>query len=780
MITIAIGAAGSFTRIRESLFPVNKSIDCDISLLISLVYDSNSFFSSQNQERLEISCVDNDVDCLDDTEIERERIREYLYCCCQDLGIKYPEGLFNLRGSIFWPKIQDHLFKSIEEFLVFGTYAKQPLISTARTGNYRFYELFNYLPSDKKSKLEETDRYIHHRYISMMQDFVKRLYYTTKTFKGIKYIELPNKYKGLDSSKNKLDEQDFWEMGYRLVKNPIGYRGSCGSGLLGEDKDFIEASFENILNSEDKELYSVRSQSPFIGCPYQSVGVSEFVFLADLIGAYIFSKISDNSNTEILELLKNISLHKSLYYALDVPEKLAKNTSLINWHQGGFEILQTSISEFYNSDYFNCYYRLIKDNRSIYWYQRESFESWTAALTQFFISHCTPQGLILSLTNTIIKIKEQGFKYHFVYIIDFLDQCIFELMKRDYFLRSHFDIKILNRLLNSIVDFYGYVRDALLESSYYTNETIYDLLDSHFQFFEFINRNNICDFNDMIRCQDFLLNREINSLKALAKECKDSQLKAIKYSKFENEEDMARELQGFFSFMLTIGKAFDGEKNLNSDFNRLMKTHIPKEEIYFYWLMYCIDKNDHNTFAKYIGVYLGESKKNLLKPYFIFDLIEKINKKKISNRINHKQLLVIVKGLYLLYSEYLTLENWYVLKTFVNNIPLDVAINYDVLRLVYKYMSFIALKFNDKKSVALYKKLILESERETIEYKKTKQYSYNCLYQYLQILDAIGKTARIDDLYKRLCEQLIEENKSLMMKGSSKLFLSSIYRYIDN
>lgn len=44
----------------------------------------------------------------------------------------------------------------------------------------------------------------------MMQDFVKRLYSTTKNFKGIKYIELPNKYKGIDSSRKKLDEQDFW------------------------------------------------------------------------------------------------------------------------------------------------------------------------------------------------------------------------------------------------------------------------------------------------------------------------------------------------------------------------------------------------------------------------------------------------------------------------------------------------------------------------------------------------------------------------------------------
>ena len=81
--------------------------------------------------------------------------------------------------------------------------------------------------------------------------------------------------------------------------------------------------------------------------------------------------------------------------------------------------------------------------------------------------------------------------------------------------------------------------------------------------------------------------------------------------------------------------------------------------------MYCIDQNDHNTFAKYIGAYLGESDIVSLKPYFIFDLIDKINRKKISNRINHKQLLVIVKGVYLLYYEYLTIDNWYVLRTFI-------------------------------------------------------------------------------------------------------------------
>ena len=776
MITIAIGSAGRFASVRESMVPIDELIDSDISILISLVYDSNSFSRFNNHDSLD----SGDSDWLDDTDIERERIREYLYYCCQDLGIKYPEGLFNLRGSIFWPKIQDHLFKSIEEFLVFGTYARRPLLSTARTGNYRFYELLNYSFSDKKSKLEETGRYIHHRYISMIQDFVKRLYSTTKNFKGIKYIELPNKYMGIDSSRKKLDEQDFWEMGYRLNKNPIGYRGSCSSGFLGEDKNFIEASLENILDSEDKGVYSVRSQSPFIGCPYQSVGVSEFVFLADLIGAYILSKIFNNSDIEILEVLKNISLYKSLYYALDVPEYLAKNTSLINWYQGGFEILQTSISEFYNRDYFNCFSSLMGDNRAIYWYQRESFEIWITILTQFFVSHCTPQGLILSLTNTIIKIKEQGFKYQFVDMVDFLDKCIFELMKRDYFLRSHFDIKILNQLLDSIVDFYGHIKDALSEPSGYSNETIYDIVESHFQFFQFIKKNGLCDFNDINRCKDFLLNRDINNLIVLAAECKHSHLKAIKYSKFGNEEDIAKELQGFFSFILTIGKAFEGEKNLNTDFNRLMKTQIPKEEIYFYWLMYCIDQNDHNTFAKYIGIYLGESNKNLLKPYFIFDLIDKINKKKISNRINYKQLLVIVKGVYLLYYEYLTVDNWYVLKTFIKNIPLNADKNNDILRLVYKYMSFIALKFHDKKSVTLYKKLILENERDTIEYKKTKKYSYNCLYQYLQILEAIGKTDNINDLYKRLCKQLLEENKSLIIKRSSKLFLSSIYRYIDN
>ncbi|KXB83799.1 hypothetical protein [Veillonella sp.] len=776
MITIAIGSAGRFASVRESMVPIDELIDSDISILISLVYDSNSFSRFNNHDSLD----SGDSDWLDDTDIERERIREYLYYCCQDLGIKYPEGLFNLRGSIFWPKIQDHLFKSIEEFLVFGTYARRPLLSTARTGNYRFYELLNYSFSDKKSKLEETGRYIHHRYISMIQDFVKRLYSTTKNFKGIKYIELPNKYMGIDSSRKKLDEQDFWEMGYRLIKNPIGYRGSCSSGFLGEDKNFIEASLENILDSEDKGVYSVRSQSPFIGCPYQSVGVSEFVFLADLIGAYILSKIFNNSDIEILEVLKNISLYKSLHYALDVPEYLAKNTSLINWYQGGFEILQTSISEFYNRDYFNCFSSLMGDNRAIYWYQRESFEIWITILTQFFVSHCTPQGLILSLTNTIIKIKEQGFKYQFVDMVDFLDKCIFELMKRDYFLRSHFDIKILNQLLDSIVDFYGHIKDALSEPSGYSNETIYDIVESHFQFFQFIKKNGLCDFNDINRCKDFLLNRDINNLIVLAAECKHSHLKAIKYSKFGNEEDIAKELQGFFSFILTIGKAFEGEKNLNTDFNRLMKTQIPKEEIYFYWLMYCIDQNDHNTFAKYIGIYLGESNKNLLKPYFIFDLIDKINKKKISNRINYKQLLVIVKGVYLLYYEYLTVDNWYVLKTFIKNIPLNADKNNDILRLVYKYMSFIALKFHDKKSVTLYKKLILENERDTIEYKKTKKYSYNCLYQYLQILEAIGKTDNINDLYKRLCKQLLEENKSLIIKRSSKLFLSSIYRYIDN
>ena len=136
MLTIAFGATGMFNKIKSSFVPIDKSISQDTTFLLGLEYNCGK--TGEN----DIGSHDCSDDYLDDTDIERERIREYLYCCCQDIGVKYPEGLYNLKETIYWKKIQKRLFDTIEEFLMNGTYDGKPLVDIERAGSYRILELY--------------------------------------------------------------------------------------------------------------------------------------------------------------------------------------------------------------------------------------------------------------------------------------------------------------------------------------------------------------------------------------------------------------------------------------------------------------------------------------------------------------------------------------------------------------------------------------------------------------------------------------------------------------
>ena len=104
MLTIAFGATGIFNKIKSSFVPIDRSVSQDSTFLLGLEYNCEETWKNNINEDKNIDLHNYSNDYLDDTDIERELIREYLYCCCQDIGVKYPEGLYNLKDTIHWKK----------------------------------------------------------------------------------------------------------------------------------------------------------------------------------------------------------------------------------------------------------------------------------------------------------------------------------------------------------------------------------------------------------------------------------------------------------------------------------------------------------------------------------------------------------------------------------------------------------------------------------------------------------------------------------------------------
>lgn len=253
------------------------------------------------------------------------------------------------------------------------------------------------------------------------------------------------------------------------------------------------------------------------------------------------------------------------------------------------------------------------------------------------------------------------------------------------------------------------------------------------------------------------------------------------YVECEDEDCILRPIEGYFEFMSIVAKALEGNNNLNEKFEELLTTCIPEKYILYYWLMYCIEQKDHNTFAKYINVYLGVHDKALLKPYFIFDLFKKFNTGNTGLSIDYYQFLIIIKGLYILYPEYISREDWGNICRFIkNNLITDIK-DPNIKMLVFKYLGLLALRFGDIDKAKIFAKNILIIDTKTIDYEYNKKYSFNCLFQYLQVKEHVGNIEDIDRLYNTLYKQLKETRKGIKdINNDVKKVIASTYRYIDN
>lgn len=783
MLTIAFGATGIFNKIKSSFVPIDRSVRQDSTFLLGLEYNCEETWKNNINEGKNIDSQNYSDDYLDDTDIERERIREYLYCCCQDIGVKYPEGLYNLKDTIHWKKIQKKLFDTIEEFLMEGTYDGNYLVDIERTGSYRILEL--YKPKMFNGDGEELSiPYISHLYKLMLKDFVKRFYFATKETKGNKYIELPNRLKRLYNTTSIHEKNSFIDSGYALITPPKGYRDNGTFSMLIDDKEFIDDFLETILAYKHKDSYFVQSQSPFFGCPYQSIGVSEFVFLADIVGEYIVSQMYGKSEIEKIYSLRNINLYNSSHNVLDVSSYFApllKNSSLVNIYGEEGQYLSNSIKFYLNNDYYNCYYCLLQLDNSIIDLREYLQCTWKKELEKIFLSMCTIDGLTVSLYKAVDSINSKDLDFTFEKTVYFLDQCIISVMSRDYLSRSEDEISSLSICVKSITNFYKNVINACSNKTSYCSDAFNELLWERYNFFDALFDRSPAIQRNILQCKRLLNARDDRKLIIAATNGLTALDIESMYVECEDEDRILRPIEGYFEFMSIVAKALEGNKNLNEKFEELLTTCIPEKYILYYWLMYCIEQKDHNTFAKYINVYLGVHDKALLKPYFIFDLIKKFNTGNTELSIDYYQFLITIKGLYILYPEYISREDWDNICRFIkNNLITDIK-DPNIKMLVFKYLGLLALRFGDIDKAKIFAKNILIIDTKTIDYEYNKKYSFDCLFQYLQVKEHIGNIEDIDRLYNTLYKQLKETRKGMKdINNDVKKVIASTYRYIDN
>lgn len=81
MISLAIGSTGEFNNIRNPFVPSFYGRDEVTTMLLGLMYQNDQGWEGYVADTVSIDDMYEGFDISDDIDLERERIREYLYRC---------------------------------------------------------------------------------------------------------------------------------------------------------------------------------------------------------------------------------------------------------------------------------------------------------------------------------------------------------------------------------------------------------------------------------------------------------------------------------------------------------------------------------------------------------------------------------------------------------------------------------------------------------------------------------------------------------------------------
>ena len=294
---IMISTTGIFNAIRPSLFPPIEGKEMT-TFLFGLDFNTGGIIPFYDEEQDDVVVNGPHI------ELERQRIRAFVKAVCEEMGKPFEECL-----SAF-------LF-SLPEFIRYGTYNGQPLLEKPRTGEYEVYVLYK---SHRGRKLlfqkgrppKDEVQYV---FDNMLRHFITTLFSDEGTYghlSDVKHIETP-----------------------------------LSLGVLQQSLEDIKAADEDIL-SEGVDAFSMPNH--YVMTEPTQVH-SEFLLLADALGAYMVQAMDGETELDALKTLsKDVLLQhicESMYKMYMAPSE----ESAIDVYDDCERWLNPLIRQCWNSQY---------------------------------------------------------------------------------------------------------------------------------------------------------------------------------------------------------------------------------------------------------------------------------------------------------------------------------------------------------------------------------------------------------------------------------------------
>ena len=255
---ITISTTGIFNAIRPSLFPPIEGKETT-TFLFGLDFNTGGIIPFYDEEQDDVVVNGPHV------ELERQRIRAFVKAVCEEMGKPFEE----CRSAFLF---------SLPEFIRYGTYNGQPLLEKPRTGEYEVYVLYK---SHRGRKLlfqkgrppKDEVQYV---FDNMLRHFITTVFSDEGTYgylSDVKHIETP-----------------------------------LSLGVLQQSLEDMKAADADIF-SEGVDAFSVPNH--YVMTEPTQVH-SEFLLLADALGAYMVQAMDGETESEALKtmskdvLLQNI------------------------------------------------------------------------------------------------------------------------------------------------------------------------------------------------------------------------------------------------------------------------------------------------------------------------------------------------------------------------------------------------------------------------------------------------------------------------------------------
>ena len=255
---VTISTTGIFNAIRPSLFPPIEGKETT-TFLLGLDFNTGGIIPFYDEGQDDVVVNGPHV------EMERQRIRAFVKAVCEEMGKPFEE----CRNAFLF---------SLPEFIRYGTYNGQPLLEKPRTGEYEAYVLYK---SHRGRKLlfqqgRQPKDEVQYVFDNMLRYFITTLFSDEGTYgylADVKHIET-----------------------------------SLSLGVLQQSLEDIKAADEDIF-SEGIDAFSVPNY--YVMTEPTQVH-SEFLLLADALGAYMVQAMDGETESDALKTLSRDRLLQNI------------------------------------------------------------------------------------------------------------------------------------------------------------------------------------------------------------------------------------------------------------------------------------------------------------------------------------------------------------------------------------------------------------------------------------------------------------------------------------